>query len=234
MDTAIRFIEATAKLIAAFAWPVAIIVGVGLVVGKQRDAVRRMFDRITKVSYPGGEAQLAAEAHQQDSTVEKIEELLQKHLAKSGTSEADGEPAPPDDTPIPGSEPRALVERLTTEAWELGRLDQRLAERQPSTLGDIHLALLLLETDIANSPANRRYIARVAAFLLGNHSWRRRLWVALRARSSQLETRFRIAAESGPPWDFERLIKSDADYEALRDALGVLKRRTWPPGVPVP
>lgn len=83
MDSAIRLIEAIAKLITAFAWPAAIVVGVWLVVGKQREAVRRAIGRITKLGFPGGEIELAEQVEERRENIEQTAEELRDLILSS-------------------------------------------------------------------------------------------------------------------------------------------------------
>lgn len=83
MDTAIRLIEAIAKLITAFAWPVAIVVGVWLVVGRQRHAFGKMMGRVKKLVFPGGEIELAEQVEEHRENIEQTAEELRNLIPSS-------------------------------------------------------------------------------------------------------------------------------------------------------
>lgn len=117
MDSAIRLIEAIAKLIGSFAWPAALMLSVWFVLGKQRDAVRRLIGRVRRFSYPGGEAELVEEIEERRQAAEE----LQNELVAQG-SKTD----------------KARLARLAREYEEIGRL---AAEQQITDLSNQLLSM---------------------------------------------------------------------------------------------
>ncbi|GAB2917942.1 hypothetical protein ACFMQL_20070 [Nonomuraea fastidiosa] len=96
-----RFIDSLAGLVTAVAWPVAAVVAVRFLASRHRAAFERLLDRVTAVSYPGGQIDLAVS--EQEKQVEELAERL-------AGSEADPE------------ERLQLVRRVVERAEDLGRL----------------------------------------------------------------------------------------------------------------
>ncbi|MFC4535277.1 helix-turn-helix transcriptional regulator [Sphaerisporangium dianthi] len=74
MDAWAKLIEAIAHLVGAIVWPVAIVVGVRMVMRRHRDAFERLIDRVRSFSYPGGQVDLADLTVEQERQVERLVE----------------------------------------------------------------------------------------------------------------------------------------------------------------
>ncbi|RCG32010.1 hypothetical protein DQ384_05570 [Sphaerisporangium album] len=103
-----KLIEAIAGLVGAVAWPIAVVLAVWLIMRRHRDAFERLIDRVTSLSFAGGEIALAeskldAREKEQRQRVDALEEQLA------------GDDAPEDTR-------RVILRELTSEAETLGRV----------------------------------------------------------------------------------------------------------------
>ncbi|MUN41432.1 hypothetical protein [Actinomadura litoris] len=79
MDNWIKLIEAIAKLIGSFAWPLAVLTLVIFILKRHRDAVDSVFARMTSLTLPGGiemsmEQKLAEQEQQVIEAAERVAE----------------------------------------------------------------------------------------------------------------------------------------------------------------
>ncbi|MFI7134612.1 LuxR C-terminal-related transcriptional regulator [Nonomuraea sp. NPDC050153] len=114
MEEWAKLIEAVAQLVGAIAWPMAIVLGVRMVMRRHRDAFERLIDRVRSVSYPGGQVDLADLTVEQEQQVERLAEQAAAETVSPGQREE-------------------LVRRLTLEAERLGGL-RLLSETELSSL----------------------------------------------------------------------------------------------------
>ncbi|MEV4562814.1 hypothetical protein AB0K12_03475 [Nonomuraea sp. NPDC049419] len=96
-----RLIDSLAGLVTAVAWPVTAVMVARFLAGRHRAAFERLLDRVTAVSYPGGQIDLAVA--EQEAQVEE----LAGRLAGAGTDPA---------------ERLRMVRRAVERAEHLGRL----------------------------------------------------------------------------------------------------------------
>ncbi|MFC7384179.1 helix-turn-helix transcriptional regulator [Sphaerisporangium rhizosphaerae] len=103
MEEWAKLIEAIAQLLGAVVWPVAIVLGVRMIMRRHRDAFERLIDRVRSLSYPGGQVDLA------DLTVEQERQV--EHLVERAGVES-----------LSHEEREGIVRQLMLEAERLGGL----------------------------------------------------------------------------------------------------------------
>jgi hypothetical protein len=114
VDSAVRLIEAIAKLFDAIAWPVAVATTAIYLLSKHRDAVGRVFDRTKSIGLPGG-AQI--------DLFEKVQEQGQQVLdAASKVAET------------PSQDRQAVVDELVAQANRYQELSQEAQRRLTAEL----------------------------------------------------------------------------------------------------
>jgi hypothetical protein len=100
-----KLIEAIGGLVGAAAWPIAIVVAVGLIMRRHNAAFSRLIDRITSLQFPGGQIDLSEAVAAQK---EQVEELAEE-VASQDTDE---------------EQRRQAAHQLAVSAADLGRIQE--------------------------------------------------------------------------------------------------------------
>ncbi|MGC5010122.1 hypothetical protein ACLQ2R_05100 [Streptosporangium sp. DT93] len=110
-----KLIEAIAGLVGAIAWPVAIVLAVWLIMQRHKAAFGRLIDRVTAVSYPGGQIDLAEIEAAKLAEEEADQEAQVAELVEQAAGEEEGQ-----------EQRREVLEALAAQAEELGRVRSEL------------------------------------------------------------------------------------------------------------
>uniref|UniRef100_UPI003F4930BF hypothetical protein n=1 Tax=Streptosporangium sp. CA-235898 TaxID=3240073 RepID=UPI003F4930BF len=111
-----KLIEAIAGLVGAIAWPAAIVLAVWLMMRRHRAAFGRLIDRVTAVSYPGGQIDLAEIEAAKLAEEEADQEAQVAELVEQAAGEEEG-----------AEQRREVLEALAKQAEELGRVRVELS-----------------------------------------------------------------------------------------------------------
>ncbi|MER6830898.1 hypothetical protein ABT352_33230 [Streptosporangium sp. NPDC000563] len=110
-----KLIEAIAGLVGAIAWPVAIVLAAGMVMRRYKAAFGRLIDRMTTLSYPGGQIELAAIEAAKLAEEESDQEAQVAELVEQAAGEEEGQ-----------EQRREVLKALAEQAEELGRVRAEL------------------------------------------------------------------------------------------------------------